>query len=232
MIRLSLALLPALLLLAQSSGQAQTVRVRSAHHIIIAPSGYDLGRLADHLEEAHRRLKSLGLPVPSSVTVRCHPSATSFQRATGRGRQFLAAAVRGELHLQPISSIGSRSDFPSVLLHEMTHVALERAARRGLPRWLNEGLAMTIAQEPRGDRGTFTSLVALDNTLASANATQSRPAYAAAQFLVGSLAERYSQARLIALCATVGRSGGFEKLFQALTGEAVETWGQRMLKAR
>jgi len=232
MIRWTAPLIAALLLANATHTGAQTSRVRSAHYIIFAPSGVDLGRLADNLETAYRRLRSLALPLPSPITVRCHPNPTSFQRATGHGRQFLAAAVRQELHLQPLSAVGSRAEFPSVLLHELTHVAFGRAAQRGLPRWLNEGLAMNIAQEPAGERGRFSSLAQIDRALGSANATQSRPAYATARFLAASLVATYSMPRLIALCTDVGRSGGFGERFATLAGVSPEAWARPLLQRR
>ena len=115
-----------------------------------------------------------------------------------------------------------------VLRHEAAHVFIWRAsAGHPIPRWFNEGLAMS-AERDRGlrdetqffyqiARGSRTNLTELDRLFSGGENDQTR-AYALSGALVHDLLERNGRTAAGAILARVGRGDSFEAAFTAVTG--------------
>ncbi len=119
----------------------------------------------------------------------------------------------------------------SVLHHEITHVLVARAAhRRSVPRWFDEGLAMTAARRwTWGDRSrlvfaTFSRgglrLADLDRGF-PANPAASARAYAFSAALVRHLIETYGQGAPARILEGLGRGRGFASAFRQATGHGL-----------
>src|SRR5207248_3030765 len=96
------------------------------------------------------------------------------------GSTFNLAVASGEqIHLQPVRVL-LRGSLAQALRHELTHVALFQAARHGLPRWLNEGMAMTVAGEQYPVKQKFLRLEQLEDSVRKSRSFQTlRSAYGA-----------------------------------------------------
>lgn len=212
---------------------AQQARYSSAHFTLTAPAGYDMTRLMDELERAYDDVRRKGLSLPGMIHGTSYASTSGFVRGSG-GRAFHLALARDErLHLQPLPVLLKNGDLPRALRHELTHVALADAARRGLPRWFNEGMALAVAGERHSEGLAFTSLRQLDDTIArSASHEHLRDAYGTAGRLTRNLLERHGMSGMLALVRTVARRGDFERAFRGATGTGLREWERSELGGR
>jgi hypothetical protein len=232
----------ALLLLLRASSHAahaalplpqQSVRYQSAHFVLLAPAGGDVGTLLDEMERAYRDLRGFGLKMPPTITARSYGSTGEFVRASGAGAFNLGIAVAERIHLQPLQLLLRRGDLGRVLRHELTHVALVAAARRGLPRWMNEGVAMVAASEKQPEKIRFTGLDRLESVLSRSRSHDTlRSAYGTAERLVSRLMASGGKEKLLGLLRSVGSGGDFEEGFRGIVGMEAAEWGRRELAGR
>lgn len=212
---------------------AQGATYRSAHFTLSAPAGHDVSRLLDELERAYSEVRSFGLELPRMVRVQSYGSTSEFVRRS-RGQSFHLALAEGDrLHLQPLAVLLKNGAFARTLRHELAHVGLAGAARRGLPRWLNEGVAMVVAAESHPETMTFTTLRQLDDTLARSRSHGNiRSAYGTSARLARLLIDRHGREKMLALLRTVGARGNFERAFRATTGATLKEWERSELGRR
>lgn len=211
--------------------QQGSTRYQSAHFTLILPNGVDPGTLLDALENAYRDVRGVGLKLPSMILVRSYSSTDEFVRSAGGDRSDLAVAQDERIHLQPLPLLLRRQDAPFAYRHELTHVGLAKAARHGLPRWVNEGVAMVVAGERQPEQFRFGRVDQLEDSLGrSRSYLIRRSAYGAAGRLVSDLMTRYGRSRVIALLRSVAAGGGFERRFRVLTGTSSTEWGNQELR--
>jgi len=205
-------------------------RFQSAHITLLAPAGREMGGLLDELERAYRDVQSFGLRLPSKVQARSYGSTTAFVQGSGGFRYNLALARDEVVHLQPVPVLLSRGGLPRVLKHELAHVALFPAARRGLPRWVNEGMAMAVAGEKLPETITFKRLRDLEDTLVRSRTYRTvRSAYATSGRLAGRLIALFGRERVLGMLRGVTDGNSFEVVFTSLAGASPEDWGKREL---
>lgn len=115
----------------------------------------------------------------------------------------------------------------AVLLHEVAHVLVARAAgRRNVPRWLDEGLAMAAGRYGLADRFelVFATMRRGDPSLASldrsfpASPGASRRAYALSGAMVRWVIDTYGEDAVARMLAQVRAGAAFETAFAAVTG--------------
>jgi hypothetical protein len=206
-------------------------RHRSAHFTLVAPAGHDMGMLLDEMERAYRDVKAFGLALPANVNARSYGSTDEFVRGSGASRFNLAYYRAEVVHMQPVGLLVNRGELPRALRHEITHVALMKAARKGLPRWLNEGMAMVVAGEMHPETIRFTKLRDLEDTLARSRTHATiRSAYGTAGRLAGALIARFGRQKVLAMLRGVGSAGGFDRAFTTLAGSAPADWARGELK--
>lgn len=207
--------------------------VRSAHVVLNAPRGAGSERLLEELESAYVHVRSWGLKLPSRVNAWGYSTVDSYVRGSGGARATLASTLRGSIHLQPMDLLLRHAALSRTLRHEMVHVALDIAARRGLPRWFNEGLAMLVAGEMQVESARFATLAELKRGFgADGDHATARSAYATARRLVECLEKEYGRVRMASLVRNVGGRGGFPDRFRELTGSRPAAWVARNLKPR
>src|SRR5205823_3560018 len=90
--------------------------------------------------------RTLGVTPPPRVTVRVHPTTTSFEQATGRPWFVSGAVVNGELHLLPLASLRERGVLERTIRHELVHVMTDSVLGKR-PLWMREGAAIYFAGE-------------------------------------------------------------------------------------
>lgn len=116
----------------------------------------------------------------------------------------------------------------SVLLHEIAHVLVARAAgRRPVARWFNEGVAMAAAPYGLGDRLQLVlasmrrghpSLISLERAFPVGPDASGR-AYALSGAVVRWLLDRYGDRAVARILARVNDGASFAEAFAAVTGE-------------
>ena len=125
--------------------------------------------------------RALSIAAPPRVTIRVHPTADSFEHASGRPRFTSGAVVRGDIHLLPLTVLRERGVLDRTLRHELVHVMAEAALeRRAL--WVREGAAIFFA-ERAGDAPPQT------RTECPTDAELARPVS------IGALSNAYARAR-------------------------------------
>lgn len=95
---------------------------------------------------------------PERIQVVVAPDLPTFQ--TIQGGQVppwvsgLADPTRGAIYLRPLSGMEVRhSSLDSVIAHELAHLCLARKVKgHAIPRWLNEGVAVHLGDEPFSSR--------------------------------------------------------------------------------
>lgn len=205
-------------------------RSQSAHFILHAPEQADVRRLLDELEDAYSYLREYGLVLPSKISAWCYASTPAFIDGSGGGSYNLAIAIGEQIHLQPLRLLLKRGDLSRVLRHELTHVALNNAARRGLPRWMNEGMAMTVAAEKHPEHLHFREIPRLEDSLRLSRSHGTlRSAYGASERLVATLLAHYGKVKVLRLLSEVALAGLFDLRFVRLTGYLPPAWGRAVL---
>jgi hypothetical protein len=119
--------------------------------------GFVASLVARHRDELARALQ---MAAPR-VTLRFHPTVSSYEQAT-MGPWFTSGAlVNGEIHLLPPAMLRERGVLESTIRHELVH-AMTDPPLAGRPLWVLEGAAQYFAGEPSsgehgsgiGDRGS------------------------------------------------------------------------------
>ncbi|RMF79412.1 MAG: hypothetical protein D6739_11010, partial [Nitrospirae bacterium] len=117
----------------------------------------------------------------------------------------LAVPGRNTILLHSPRTSRTPLDLERVFAHELTHLALHRRCPEGLPRWLDEGLAMLVARELRpGDLPVLAQLAA---TGALSDFRRGRP-----DFGLGHRAPRAAYAQALSMVHYLKRQGGWEGL--------------------
>jgi len=88
------------------------------------------------------------------VTVHIAPSLDAFRRFAPHFLQLNVSGVarpdQGEIYLKSPRLRGVQDDYAGTIRHELLHILLYRNTdTRALPRWLNEGICMMLANEYR-----------------------------------------------------------------------------------
>ena len=184
------------------------------------------------------------------VTVFIAGTEQGFAEEVGPGVPYWAAAIarRRYAALSPRAGIDSQR-FESTLKHELSHVVLgEKFARRpgALPRWLNEGLSMSVSGEWDMNEGWITSKSELYSALKNgklmdfedisdgfpAATWEARLAYAQSFHFTDYLLRRFGHKRMNDLLDRLARGEEFHSAFKAATGKrfsrAHEYWKARL----
>jgi len=97
-------------------------------------------RVSNALEAAYARVgQSLGVYPPEPITAILY-SREQFRDVT-KSPAWAAGAYDGRIRIPVLGSLRTPGELDRVVTHEYVHAALQSLAPRGLPFWLNEGLA-------------------------------------------------------------------------------------------
>jgi SpoIID/LytB domain protein len=88
--------------------------------------------------------KTLGVPVPARVSLRFHPTATAYERATGQPWFTSTVVMNGEINLLPPAVLRERGGVERSVRHGLVLVLADASlSRRRL--WVREGAAVHFA---------------------------------------------------------------------------------------
>jgi len=217
----------------QAKSQGKIVVRKMANFTLVLPSSQDPTHVTGWLESARKHVREYGLALPPRVVVRIYSTSSQFAQATGLTTSHLAGTQNGRLHLQPLPLLLRRPEALRTIGHELVHIALGQAARNGLPRWFNEGMAMVVAGEQQPESVRFVTLQALQDTLLRSRSYPTvRSAYGTCQRLVGKLVEQRGKSAVLAMLRAVGDRGKFPDHFRQLAGIPLEEWARQTLPNR
>lgn len=147
------------------------------------------------------------LPVPVRVHIQ-ERLQISNDVAVAEWIEGLAIANRNTILLRSPRVSTAPLNLETVFAHELTHLALHRRVPRGLPRWLDEGLAMLVSRELRP--GDIPILAHLAATHALTDFTGGRPDFG------GERAPRAAYAQALSMVHYLKQQGGWEGLARLL----------------
>jgi hypothetical protein len=134
----------------QPTPEEQFFQAPGAHFTVLFEGQQDalLARSAiDILEEGYYRVAQALATFPErNVTVILY-TEQQFRDIT-RAPDWAAGAYDGKIRVPLRGALAQPDELKRVLVHELTHAILHATVTRGLPPWLNEGLAVNF--EPHG----------------------------------------------------------------------------------
>ena len=171
------------------------------------------------LNRAYWRICDLfGAFPPKSVPVVLY-SGEQFRDIT-RSPQWAAAAFDGTIRV-PMRGAGEQGeDLDRVLAHEFAHALIRSLATRGLPTWLNEGLASALesdslawAEGRPATAGRVPSLAVLSNSFSRLSGADAQVAYAASALAARRLLDEAGGIAVANLLRDLGAGVEFEEAF-------------------
>ena len=188
---------------------------RSAHFTVLfeGPADEELARRAvDLLEDAYWRVGTALYTFPDHVITVVLYTEQQF-RDTTRSPAWAAAAYDGRIRVPMRGALQQApGELERVLTHELAHAMIRAIAPRGVPTWLNEGLAVMF--EPQGGQWAADTLssssgrIPLDQ-LAGAfdkfSGNQARIAYAESANAARRLFDEVGGAGIVALLQDIAR---------------------------
>ena len=199
----------------------------SAHFTVYfqGPADEALARRAeDVLENAYWRVGTALYTYPDQVITVVLYTEEQF-RDTTRSPTWAAAAYDGRIRIPMRGALDrSRGELERVLTHELTHAMTRAIAPRGVPTWLNEGLAVMF--EPDGNawaagilRSTPTriDLAKLGGSFEGFTGDEARVAYAESEDAAHRLFDDVGGAGVVTLLQDLGRGVPLADAFERRT---------------
>ena len=196
---------------------------QGAHFTVLfeGPSDEELSRkVLDVLESAYWKVGTALLTFPERIIPVVLYTEQQFRDIT-RSPGWAAAAYDGRIRVPVRGALKNPEELERVLTHEFTHALVQSLAPRGVPTWLNEGLA--VAFEPNGPAwsdtqlGSSTFRMPLDRLakgFEKLSGGQARMAYAQSGAAVRALLEQAGAPAMVALLQDIGRGDDFDAAFE------------------
>jgi tetratricopeptide (TPR) repeat protein len=196
---------------------------QGSHFVVLfeGPSDEELARRAiDVLEAAYWRIGT-GLSVyPERVITVVLYTQEQFRDIT-RSPDWAAAAYDGRIRV-PVRGVRADSqELERVLSHEFTHALIQTIAPRGVPQWLNEGLAVLFEGTPDNWASTQLSksdrrltLDRLARSFAGLSSADARLAYAQSAATVRALVDHGGAPAVVAILQDMARGDSFPAAFE------------------
>jgi hypothetical protein len=188
---------------------------QSAHFTVLfeGPADEELARRAvDILEDAYWRVGTALYTFPDHVITVVLYTEQQF-RDTTRSPGWAAAAYDGRIRVPMRGALQQApGELDRVLAHELTHAMIRAIAPRGVPTWLNEGLAVMF--EPQGTQWAAATLAGsseripldqLAGTFDQLSGNQARIAYAESADAAGRLFDEAGGAGVVTLLQDIAR---------------------------
>jgi Flp pilus assembly protein TadD len=196
---------------------------QGAHFTVLfeGPSDEELSRkVLDILEAAYWKVGTALLTFPDRIIPVVLYTQEQFRDIT-RSPGWAAAAYDGRIRVPVRGALTNPEELERVLTHEFTHALVQSVAPRGVPTWLNEGLAVSF--EPSGPAWSDAQLESskyrlplgrLAKGFEKLSSGQARIAYAQSGAAVRALIEQAGAPAMIALLQDIGRGDDFDAAFE------------------
>jgi hypothetical protein len=207
----------------ESDVQSGFFQSQGAHFTVLfeGPADEELARKAlEVLEGAYWRVGTALLSFPERVIPVVLYTEQQFHDVT-RSPAWAAADYDGRIRVPMRGALMKPDELDRVLTHEFTHALVQSVAPRGVPTWLNEGLAVMF--EPSGPEWSDAQLASSNYRLplrrlaagfGALSGAQARMAYAQSAGTVRALVELAGPQAVMALLQDIGRGDRFEAAFE------------------
>jgi tetratricopeptide (TPR) repeat protein len=172
-------------------------------------------RAIDILEAAYFRVGAALSTFPERIVTVVLYTREQFRDIT-RSPQWAGGAYDGRIRI-PVQGVDTDSqEFERVLTHEFTHALVQSIAPRGVPTWLNEGLAVLF--EPTGEAWTDAQLASpgprlplerLAGSFERLSRDEARLAYAQSAGLVRAMLDQGGAAGVVAVLQDLAAGESF-----------------------
>ncbi len=196
---------------------------QGAHFTVLfeGPADEELAASAlEILEAAYWRVGTALSTYPERVIPVVLYTQQQFQDIT-RSPQWAAGAYDGRIRIPVRGALAQGTELERVLTHEFTHALVMGIAPRGVPTWLNEGLAVSF--EPGGEAWADAQLASADGRLtldrlasgfAGLSTSDARLAYAQSAAVVRALLEQGGAQAVVGLLQDLARGDSFAAAFE------------------
>lgn len=208
---------------AAHQGRGDRLRLAVGDHFTVSFEGPQEEALAakalESLDKAYWRIGQTLNTYPATPVAVVLYTTTEFRDIT-RAPAWAAAAYDGTIRVPMRGALSKGDELDRVMAHEFTHALVRTLAARGVPTWLNEGLAAALERdsidwaEARVHRAG--GLMALDRLRASFGqfgADQAELAYSTSAIAVRRLLDDGGGVAMSNLLRDLGRGEPFEAAF-------------------
>jgi hypothetical protein len=213
----------------------ETFSTRVATHFTIlfeGPADQPLAaRVAELLEAAYWQVGGALGAYPNDILTVVLYSKEQFRDVT-QSPAWAGGVFDGRIRV-PVAGRIDEKDLRRVLTHELTHAVVYSLAPRGVPQWLNEGLAMLMERggaivPPAPPDVAVPSLAQLEGSFARLSPEDARAAYATSAAAAQALLDRAGPMVIYNLLTNLGNGMRFDEAFERAAllpyAEFKQTW--------
>jgi len=193
-------------------------------HFTVLFEGPAEAELADRavaiLEKAYSQIGTVLYTYPTDVITVVLYTREQFRDVT-QSPDWAGGAFDGRIRVPVRGALQNQAEFERVLRHEFTHALIRSVAARGVPLWLDEGLAVhfeggSLARKQQlvREAETLLPLRRLERSFADLSAKDASLAYAESALAVEALFEDAGAAAIVGLLADIGRGLPFTEAFE------------------
>ena len=190
-------------------------------------------RAVEILEAAYWRVGSALYTYPTEVLTVVLYTRDQFHDVT-RAPNWAGGAYDGRIRVPVLGALENPRAFERVLAHEFTHALVKSLAARGVPQWLNEGLAMYFegtdlapqVERARNAEARHT-LTALEGTFAGMNGAAATLAYAQSAAAVKLLIDEAGPPAIVGILNDIARGLPFAEAFERNTNMSYAEFQKR-----
>lgn len=210
---------------APAAGQERSDRLRLAvgDHFTVSFEGPQEEELAakalESLDKAYWRIGQTLNTYPSTPVAVVLYTTAEFRDIT-RAPPWAAAAYDGTIRVPMRGALSKSDELDRVLAHEFTHALIRTLGARGVPTWLNEGLAAALerdsiawAEERVARAGGPMALARLHSSFGQFAAGQAELAYSTSAIAARRLLDEVGGVAMSNLLRDLGRGEPFDAAF-------------------
>lgn len=197
---------------------------RLSNHFTVMFEGPAEAALAEQavalLEKAYQRIGGALYTYPSDVITVVLYTREQFRDIT-QSPEWSGGVFDGRIRVPVQGALQNMREFERVLSHEFTHALIRGIAPKGVPTWLNEGLAVVFEgsdlsrkQEQVRQAGALLPFTQLERSFGRLNAKEASLAYAQSAVAANALLEQAGASAVVNLLTDVGRGTAFAAAFE------------------
>jgi hypothetical protein len=194
----------------QKYGDHFTVLFEGPHEEAVAKRAIEL------LEASYWRIGTTLGAYPNGIITIVLYTNEQFRDVT-QSPDWAAAAFDGRIRVPMRGAFENPAQLDRVLGHELTHAFVYSIAPRGVPQWLNEGLAQLFEPDQKSETAAVATrlpLARLEKSFAGLDKDEARGAYAQSASAVRALVDQAGMPAVLNLLTFIAEGAPFEQAFE------------------